>query len=206
MKPGSPARAACPDVRPTPAGTTFGSIRNSACAKPPRQPMPALCLSPRGDIPVQASCKPAVFPSASARAGARALRGARMPMASWDRRRSELATPRHSGTAVHLLGFYCSPLPLASSAQRPRSSTPPRDSQQGDEKNGSVSPGAPSARSASPVGRPSTTRITSRQPFVPYSEAGVLAAPPNPACSGLATLAADAAVRPRPATILRLHH
>ena len=100
---------------------------------------------------------------------------------------------------------YCRPSPWfllrpaspATSAQRPRSSTPPRDSQQGDERAESANSVAPSALPASLVGWPSTTRITSGQPFGPYIEGRVPAATPNPACSGLAALAADASVRRR---------
>jgi hypothetical protein len=192
MKLKSPDRTAISGVRPTLTGTTFGSIRTSACGPPLRPPRLTLCLSPPGGTPVQASYWPPFLPSVSVRTGARALRGARMPMASSNRRRSELETPRNSDTAGHPLGFYCGPLPLATSAQRPRSSTPPRDSKQGDERDESANSVAPSALPASLVGRPSTRRITSGQPFGPYIEGRVLAAPPNPACSGLAALAADA--------------
>jgi hypothetical protein len=193
MTPDSPARAAWLVVRPTPTGATFGSIPNSAHVTPPRQLMPALSLSPRSETPVHASCRAPVCPSATDRAGTRALRAARTPMASSNRCRSELATPPHSGRAVHLHGFYRVPLPLMRRTQHPRSSTPTRDSQQGYERHEKIEgflTGASSAASASLLGRPSTTRITSLQPFVSLNGACVLAAPPNPACSGLAALGA----------------
>ncbi len=162
----------------------MSSLPNSACVTPPRQLMPALSLSPRGDTPVHASCRAPGFPSATDRADTRALRRARTPTASSNRRRSGLAAPPHSGTAVHIHGFYCVPLPLTRRAQPLRSSTPTRDSQQGHERNQSVEgllTGASSAASASLLGRPSTTRTTSLQAFVPHNGACVLAAPPSAA-------------------------
>jgi hypothetical protein len=159
MKPRTPARTALPGVQPTLTGATFGSTRNSDRGLAFRPPRPALCISPRGDNPVHDSCGPA-FPSASVRTRARALRRARMPISSSGLRRPAFETPRHSDTAAHFLSFYCGQVLRAVSAHRVRSSTPPRESQQGDERDQGANPVAPSALPASLVGRPSTSRIT----------------------------------------------